>query len=60
MTEQLLGEYPENIQAITIMPSDGGRFEVSLDGELVFSKLAKKHHPDIKEIRESIKSRLAQ
>ncbi len=59
MTEQLLGEYPENIEAVTIVPSNGGRFEVSINGELVFSKLAQMRYPDIKEIRESIKSRLA-
>lgn len=54
-----MGEYPENIEAVTIVPSNGGRFEVSINGELVFSKLAQMRYPDIKEIRESIKSRLA-
>ena len=58
MTEQLLGEYPDNIESMTILPSDDGRFEVSINGDLVFSKLAQKRHPDIREIREIIKPRL--
>ena len=59
MTEQILSEHADNLESISLVPSDGARFEVSINGELVFSKLAQKRHPDIKEIRESIKAKLA-
>ncbi len=32
------------IEGLTLVPSDGGRFEVSVNGRLVFSKLETKRH----------------
>jgi selT/selW/selH-like putative selenoprotein len=32
------------------VPGEGGRFEVSVDGKLVFSKLATKRFPDDGEV----------
>ena len=36
------------------MPSHGGRFEVKVDGELIFSKLAEGRFPEEREILEKI------
>ncbi len=36
------------------MPSHGGRFEVTVDGELIFSKLAEGRFPEEREILEKI------
>jgi selenoprotein W-related protein len=38
--ELLLDRFEEYIDEFTLKPSDGGRFEVTVDGEVVFSKLA--------------------
>jgi len=38
------------IEAITLTPSDGGRFEVSVNGKLVFSKLQSKRHAEAGEV----------
>ena len=35
---------------MTLVPSDGGRFEVSVNGELVYSKLQTKRHAEAGEI----------
>jgi len=35
---------------VALNPSDGGRFEVSVNGQLVFSKLNLKRHPAAGEI----------
>ncbi|HCL31384.1 MAG TPA: hypothetical protein DIC52_23515 [Candidatus Latescibacteria bacterium] len=35
---------------LVMLPSHGGRFEVSVDGELVFSKLAEGRFPENEEI----------
>ncbi len=32
------------MEGITLLPSDGGRFEVTINGKLVFSKLALQRH----------------
>ncbi len=46
----LLKEYEHVIEAITLTPSDGGRFEVSVNGKLVFSKLQSKRHAEAGEV----------
>ena len=35
----LTKKYEYQISEITLVPSDGGKFEVSVDGKLVYSKL---------------------
>ena len=36
---EVLKKYEMQIEDITLIPSDGGRFEVTVDGKLVFLKL---------------------
>jgi selenoprotein W-related protein len=45
-----LKEFEGKISAIRILPSDGGRFEVSVDGELIYSKLSTGRHADPGEV----------
>jgi selenoprotein W-related protein len=47
---ELLKEYQSQIEAITLVPSDGGRFEVSVDGELLYSKLRTGRHANPGEV----------
>jgi len=42
----LLTTYKRQITGLTLTPADKGCFEVSYDGQLVFSKLEKKEFPD--------------
>ena len=48
--DELLKSYEHVIQSVALIPSDGGRFEVSVNGELVFSKLQAKRHAEAGEI----------
>ncbi|MCB0101837.1 MAG: SelT/SelW/SelH family protein [Anaerolineales bacterium] len=50
LAEQVLKEYEHVIETMTLVPSDGGRFEVSVNGELVYSKLQTKRHAEVGEI----------
>ena len=54
MTEELLSEFKDKIAALTLVPATSGRYEVSIDDELVFSKLQVGRFPDTNEIREKI------
>lgn len=47
---ELLKNFEHVIESVTLIPSDEGRFEVSVNGELVFSKLALKRHAQAGEI----------
>ena len=48
--DELLKGYEHVIESVALIPSDGGRFEVSVNGELVFSKLQAKRHAEAGEI----------
>jgi selenoprotein W-related protein len=41
---ELLNAWAPRIARATLLPSSGGRFEVTLDGDLLFSKAALKRH----------------
>ena len=38
------------IESLTLVPSDGGKFEVSVNGKLVYSKLKTNRHAEPGEI----------
>lgn len=46
------------IAVLEMVPSSGGRFEVSLDDELLFSKVATGRHADPGEVVELFRSHL--
>ena len=50
MALELLGHYHKDIGELTLIPSDGGRFEVSKNGTLAFSKLTEGRFPEPKEL----------
>jgi selenoprotein W-related protein len=54
LTEKLTKELKGRLKRLVLVPSDGGRFEVSIDGNLVFSKLKTGRFPDYQEIRKHI------
>jgi selenoprotein W-related protein len=55
---ELLNAWAPRIARVTLLPSSGGRFEVMLDGELLFSKAALKRHPRPGELHGLVAARL--
>ncbi len=51
-------EFEFEVESWTLIPSDGGRFEVEVNGKLVYSKLATKRHTDADEIRDLLQKEL--
>ena len=47
---ELLEHFEHLIESLTLIPSEGGRFEVSVNGQLVYSKLGTKRHAEAGEI----------
>ena len=47
---ELLKQLEFSIKSISLIPSDGGRFEVTVGGKLVFSKLKMGRHAEEGEI----------
>ncbi|MCA2001532.1 MAG: Rdx family protein [Chloroflexi bacterium] len=50
MAEELLKNDEERIESLTLIPSDGGRFEVVVNGSLVYSKLKTGRHAEPGEV----------
>jgi selenoprotein W-related protein len=50
LVDELLKNYEHLIESVTLIPSDEGRFEVSVNGQLIFSKLQAKRHAEAGEI----------
>ena len=50
--------YKQQINELRLLPGGGGCFEVSLDGELIYSKLKTGKFPDETAIVDSVGARL--
>jgi selenoprotein W-related protein len=50
LADDLLKQFEHVIDAMTLIPSDGGRFEVSVNGKLIYSKLQTKRHAEPGEV----------
>ena len=48
--DELLKHYEHVIEEIKIVPSDGGKFEVTVNGQLLYSKLQSHRHAEPGEI----------
>ena len=46
----IVKEFEVRLEEITLVPSDGGRFEVEVDGQLVYSKLQTGRHAEQGEV----------
>lgn len=58
MTDRLLREFKQDIDSFTLIPAGGGRFEVTIDGELAFSKLKEGRFPEYDEIQPEVSKRI--
>jgi selenoprotein W-related protein len=56
LTAELLKEFEPEIAEITLIPSDGGRFEVTVNEKLVYSKLQTGRHVEPGEVVKLIKN----
>jgi selenoprotein W-related protein len=54
----LLPHFKQDIDAMVLIPSDGGRFEFSVNGELVYSKLDTGEFPEPRDIIDAVEQRM--
>ena len=58
MTDKLLTGFKQKITNFTLVPAGGGCFEVSVNGELIYSKLETGVFPDEQAIIDAVGKRL--
>ena len=59
MAQELLLTFGSRLGEVALIPGEGGIFEVRLDGELLFSRKTAGRFPDTREIKQSIRDRIA-
>jgi selenoprotein W-related protein len=50
LMEELLKQYEHLVEEIKLIPSDDGKFEVTVNGQLIYSKLSTHRHAEPGEI----------
>ena len=57
MAEGLLEEFAASVESLTLIPSSGGVFEVTVDGDLIYSKKATGQHAEYEQVAGPIRDR---
>jgi selenoprotein W-related protein len=50
LADDLLQKFETKIESLTLVPSNGGRYEISVNGQLLFSKLKTGRFPEAGEV----------
>jgi selenoprotein W-related protein len=58
MVTKVLEEFEDSVESINLIPSDGGRFEFVVDGDLIYSKLETGRHAEYEDIATPLRARL--
>lgn len=59
MAKQILGRFRRDVSSLKLVPGENGVFDISVGGELVFSKHKTGRFPDLREIEEEVKKRIS-
>jgi selenoprotein W-related protein len=59
MAQELLATFEDEIGEMALVPGSGGIFEVRADGERVWSREAEGRFPELKELKQRIRDRIA-
>lgn len=54
----MLKAFEPELEGLTLTPSDGGKFEVLLNDQLIYSKLETRRHAEPGEVAELVRHRL--
>jgi len=59
MAQELLVTFEEELGAVALRPGTGGVFQVSVDGEVVWSRKAEGRFPEMKELKQRVRDKVA-
>lgn len=59
LAQELLTTFADELGGVTLIPGKGGTFEVRLAGETIFSRKAEGRFPELKEIKQRLRDRIA-
>jgi selenoprotein W-related protein len=59
MAQELLTTFQDEIGELALVPGTGGVLEVRVDGELVWSRASQGRFPEMKELKQLVRDRVA-
>lgn len=59
MAQELLTTFPKELAEVALVPGTGGVFNIRLDGELIWSRAEVHSFPDIKQLKQLVRDRIA-
>ncbi len=59
MAQELLTTFADELGEAALVPGTGGVFEIRVDGELVWDRAAQGGFPDVKELKQLVRDRVA-
>ena len=59
MAQELLTSFEQEVGSVALAPGAGGVFEVEVDGNVIFSRKDAGRFPDIKELKQLVRDRIA-
>jgi selenoprotein W-related protein len=59
MAQELLTTFQDEIGELALVPGTGGVLEVRVDGELVWSRASQGRFPEMKELKQLVRDRIA-
>ncbi len=59
MAQELLTTFENELEEVSLVPGSGGIFEIRLDGEMLWSRKEKKRFPNITELKQIVRDRVA-
>jgi selenoprotein W-related protein len=59
MAQELLTTFTEELGEVALVPGTGGVFDIRVDGELIWSRAEARGFPDIKQLKQLLRDRIA-
>jgi selenoprotein W-related protein len=59
IAQELLTTFEEDMREVALIPGTGGIFEVRVEGETVWSRKAQGRFPELKELKQIVRDRIA-
>jgi selenoprotein W-related protein len=59
MAQELLTTFKEELGEVALIPGTGGIFEIRLNDELIWSRAEARSFPEIKQLKQSVRDRIA-
>src|SRR5690242_2993900 len=59
MTQELLTTFERELTEVALRPGPEGIFEITLDGETIWSRAAEGRFPELKELKQRVRDRIA-